>query len=276
MSTPSPDIANQRVSYRDGILLDASDFQKDQQYHRTRLALALSHIHGFGTIAGLKVEHTPPVPPIDATTGEGSPAEQLVVNPGIALDRAGHLIEIKTKQCLRLNRWFKHQIALPGAALKPFRTGTQRFFVADLFLRFNEYAQGLRPGFPEPAADATDAIVPSRTNDSFELQLISRDCDPETDLPKVPVARFPTPPGNTRARLDAVYAAYERKSPAIDQEYPPGFADKNAVFLSRIRIRLENTPSTTLTRHSTGEVVIDDLARPIVTATDLLFHLLPA
>jgi hypothetical protein len=233
----------------------------------------LSRLHGFGTIAGLKVELTPGGPA--GTDGEPSPAEQLVVNPGVALDRQGRLLEITSKQCLRLTKWFNFQIAQPGAALKPFRDGTQRFFVGDLFLSFNECSQGLRPGFPEPAADASDAIVASRTNDSFELKLVPRDCDPETTLPAVPTSRFPAAPANKAAALAAIYAAYEQTSPAIDGEYPPGFKDTSAVFLSRIRIRLRNTPSTTLDRHSSLEVVIDDLARPIVTPTDLLSHLLP-
>lgn len=271
-TVPSP---SQRVVYRNGILLDASDFQQEQSYHRSRLALALSLIHGFGTIAGLRVEHSPggAIGP----DGEPHPPEQIMVHPGIALDRAGHLIEIKTPQCLRLAHWLAFQIAQPGAALKPFRDpADQRYFVGDLFLRFNECAQGLRPGFPEPAADATDAIVPSRSSDSFELLLVPRDCDPETTLPAVPTSRFPsTAPADRAALLASIYAAYELTSPVNDQEYPPGFADKSAVFLSRIQIRLEDAPAVTLDRHTSNEVVIDDLTRPIVTATDLLRHLIP-
>ncbi len=259
---------SQRVIYRNGILLDASDFQQEQQYHRSRLAIALSQVHGFGTIAGLKVERV---------AASGTTEEQLVVHPGIALDRAGHLIEITAKQCLRLNRWLEFQVAQPAAALKPFRdSADQRYFVGDLFLRFNECPQGLRPGFPEPAADATDAIVPSRSNDSFELQLIPRDCDPETDLPDVPASRFAAAPADRAALLTAIYAAYAPPSPTIDQEYPPDFEDKTAVFLARVRLRLEDAPATSLDRHASGDVVIEDLARPIVTPTDLLFHLLPA
>lgn len=274
MPTATTSSASQRVVYRNGILLDASDFEQEQRYHRSRLALALSRLHGFGTIAGLRVEHTAAGPA--GPDGEPNPPEQLTVHPGIALDRAGRLIEITTHQCLRLNRWFAFQVAQPGAALKPFRDPSdQRYFVGDLFLRFNECPQGLRPGFPEPAADATDAIVPSRSNDSFELLLVARDCDPETSLPAVPASRFSAVPADRAALLASVYAAYELTSPISDQEYPPGFADKTAVFLSRVRVRLRDAPNASLERHASGEVVIDDLARPVVGATDLLLHLLP-
>jgi len=266
--TTSSALSSQRVAYHNGILLDASDFQVEQLYHRSRLAAALRHLHGFGTIAGLKVER------VAATT---TTEEQLKVNPGIALDRAGRLLEIASSQCLRLNRWFEFQISQPAAVLKPFRDGDdQRYFVGDLFLRFNECAQGLRPGFPEPAADATDAIVASRTNDSFALELVPRDCDPETTLPAVPTSRFPTATTDKAALLTAIYAAYEQKSPAIDQEYPLDFEDKTAVFLARVRLRLEDAPDTSLDRHASGDVEIDDLERPVVTSTDLLAHLLPA
>jgi hypothetical protein len=274
MSTVIPPSPSQRVSYRNGILLDASDFQQEQHYHRSRLAIALGSIHGLGTIAGLKVEHF-----AAGTLPEGSTTprseDQLVVRPGIALDRAGRLIEITGDQCLRLNRWLLHQLAQPAAALKPYRDPTdRRYFVGDLFLRYNENAQGLRPGFPEPAADATDSIVPSRTNDSFELKLITRDCDPETTLPALPLSRFPAPTANRAALLAAVYAAYPNPDHLIPG-YPDELGDTNAVFLSRVRIRLEDAPATSLTRHASNEVVIDDIDRPIVTSTDLLAHLLP-
>lgn len=273
MPTPTTLSPSKRVVYRNGILLDASDFQQEQLYHRSRLALALRHLHGFGTIAGLRVEHTPGGPV--GSDGEPHPPEQLKVHPGLALDRAGHLIEITEPQCLRLNKWFAFQVDQPGAVLKPFRdSGAQRFFVGDLFLRFNECPQGLRPGFPEPAADATDAIVPSRSHDSFELLFVARDCDPETTLPPVPASRFPTPPADRAALLTAIYDAYERGSPAIDQEYPPDFPDKNAVFLARIRLRLADAPDASLDRHSSGEIVVDDADRPLVASADALLHLL--
>jgi hypothetical protein len=272
MPSPTTLSPSKRVLYRNGILLDASDFQQEQLYHRSRLALALRHLHGFGTLAGLRVEHTPAG--AVGSDGEPHPPEQLKVHPGIALDRAGRLIEITEPQCLRLAKWFAFQVAQPGAVLKPFRdSGSQRFFVGDLFLRFKECPQGLRPGFPEPAADATDAIVPSRSHDGFELILAARDCDPETTLPDLPVSRFPTAPADRAALLAAIYDAYDA-APADDQDYPEDFPDKTAVFLARIRLRLLDAPNASLNRHANAEVVIDDLARPLVASSDALLHLL--
>lgn len=273
MSTQT-DTQSQRVAYNNGILLDASDFQQEQTYHRSRLALALAYTQGFGTIAGLKVQLFP-IGSIPEGTTTPRTEEQLVVFPGIALDRAGRLIEVKSAQSLRLDAWFKYQVALPGATLTPYQDGAGlRYFVGDLFLSYNECPQGLRPGFPEPDADATDAVVASRTNDSFQLQLVVRDCNPETSLPSIPSGRFPTPIATRADLLTAIYAAYPTANATLDAQYPPGFTDTTSVFLSRVRIRLKDTPSTTLDRNASTEVVIDDLGRPVIAPSDLLTQLI--
>lgn len=264
-----------RVAYHDGILLDASDFRQEQAYNRNQLSRALARLHGFGTIAGLKVERFA-AGTLRPENNLPRPDEELVVHPGIAIDRLGRLVEVASKQCLRLHRWFQFHIAQPTAALLPHRSNTnQRFFVGDLFLRYIESPRGLRPGFPEPAADATDALVASRTSEGFELLLAPRDCDPESSLPPTPITRFPTTPATRREALDALYAAYSPAPPAPDQEYPPDFPDRTAVFLSRIRIRLLDAPDTTLDRHPDATVLIDDLDRPIIPPSDLVLRLLP-
>lgn len=276
MSTSSTDLPNQRVSYRNGILLDASDFRQEQSYHRSRLATALARIHGLGTIAGLRVRRESGGAIADAATGDRDPEEKLIVERGLALDRKGRLIEVSTEQSLRLNRWFRYQISQTAAALMPYTDGAgQRYLVGDLFLHYNEHDQGLRPGFPEPAADATDAVVPARTNDSFILRLIVRDCDPATSLPATPVSRFAVPLADKAALLEQIYNAYTPSHAALYAEYPADYKDKTAVFLARVRIRLADTAGT-LDRHSSHEVIVDQLDRPVVTSTDLLRKLLPA
>jgi hypothetical protein len=77
----------ERVNYATGVLLDAADFRDEQTYHRGRLARALRYLVGFGTIAGLRV-----VPPA-ATDAE----LELRVEPGLAIDRYGRLIESKVR-----------------------------------------------------------------------------------------------------------------------------------------------------------------------------------
>ena len=55
----SPD----RLFFATGVLLDAEDFKAEQLYHRGRLSRALAYLHGYGTVAGLKVEWQPPLEP---------------------------------------------------------------------------------------------------------------------------------------------------------------------------------------------------------------------
>ena len=76
--------APERVNYATGMLLQAEDFRDEQTYHRGRLATALRHLMGFGTIAGLAVRS----PAVEDNQLE------LRVEPGIAIDRYGRLIEL--------------------------------------------------------------------------------------------------------------------------------------------------------------------------------------
>jgi hypothetical protein len=263
--------AARRVNYKDGILLAASDFQQEQIYHRARLAAALCRLHGFGTVAGLKVERfeAGSIRPEDGTPRE---EEELLVNPGFALDRQGRVIEIPRPYCLRLQRWFEQETARVPETFNAFRNGTKRYLLADIFLGYTECPNGLRPSFPEPAADATDAVIAARIQEGFSLSFLSRDCDPETDAPPLPGPRFEDQPTNYRALLDAVYASYNAEGAF---EYPPDFEDTAAVFLSRVLVRLADPPATDLARHPSGEVIIQDEGRPIVVPTDLLRILLP-
>ena len=59
--------AAERPSYATGMLLDAQDFADEQTYHRGRLARALASLTGGGTLAGLRVSHSP-------ATGGAAPA----------------------------------------------------------------------------------------------------------------------------------------------------------------------------------------------------------
>ena len=266
-----------RVSYHEGMLLDATDFQDEQGYHRGQLARTLQRLHGFGTVAGLQVWHFP-VGSIRAEDNQPRTEEELEIAPGLAVDRVGRLIEVPNSRCLRLARWLAFQTAQHPEKIAPFNDGAGgRFLVGDVFLSFLDCPQGLRPAFPEGAVDATDAVVASRTRDFFQLVLEPRRCDPDTTPPPVPARRFPAAPATRRALLDALYAAY---APAPPVEYPVLFgdqpADPTAVFLARVLVRLKDAPDTTLDRHASGAAAVEDLDRPGVPPAVVLLTLLPA
>src|SRR3974377_1919600 len=85
-----------RVAYATGRMLGVQDFQDEQTYHRARLARVLSAAIGTGTVSGLKVQPN------------GAPAAQdveLQVTPGVAVDRAGRLIDVPYMVCLRMQKF---------------------------------------------------------------------------------------------------------------------------------------------------------------------------
>ena len=184
--------AAERPSYATGILLDAQDFTDEQTYHRGRLARALASLTGGGTLAGLRVSHSP-------ATGAPSPRpEEIRVEPGLAVDRLGRLIEVPRPACLRLQVWFDAEVAADGgdrlrraaypnldrflSARALAEAGSNglppvpaRGVVADVFVRFVACARGLTPSFATGPFDALNAVATSRVRDAYELHLVARE-----------------------------------------------------------------------------------------------------
>jgi hypothetical protein len=197
MSSPKDPLldteATDRAYYATGVLLDTADFVAEQTYHRGRLARALAALHGVGTAAGLKVDYE-----------EHNPAQvegELVVHPGLALDPLGRLVEIPSKACIRVKRWYEGYSADKlgvrqkaafsiDEAEKPSEVPLKAV-VADLFLRFRTYERGWTPALASGLYDATDAVTPARFRDGYELRLVLRE---GTDtLPRFPVGPWPFP-----------------------------------------------------------------------------------
>src|SRR3954464_7895234 len=129
-----------RVFYAEGVMLSADDFMAEQTYHRGRLARSLLNLCGFGTVAGLNVSIVPP--------GADHPDETVQVTAGLAIDRAGRVIEVTREACLRLQRWFDEPSLTDSLtpAFKP--TGaTDGSVKVDVFLTFHECERGRTPAF---------------------------------------------------------------------------------------------------------------------------------
>jgi hypothetical protein len=203
MSTPKDplieDEATDRTYYATGVLLDATDFVAEQTYHRGRLARALSALHGVGTASGLRVAHEPNADPaVLVESGE------IAVHPGVALDPLGRLVEVTSKACIRVKRWYEgyewqklvrrpksqFNVGIPDASLPA------EGVVADLFLRFRVYERGWTPSMASGLYDATDAVSPARLRDGFELRLVPRVEGvpaPDGKLPSFPTGPWPMP-----------------------------------------------------------------------------------
>ena len=243
----------ERVNYATGVLLDAQDFIDEQTYHRGRLAAALKAVGGFGTLSGLRV-----VPPA-AADGE----LELTVQPGVALDRFGRLLQVDVPQCIRLARWFE-------------ATGTQQLrtampddtaVVVDVFLSSADCARGKTPAFANGPFDALDAVAPSRLAESARLELVLR---AEADAPK-PKNFWPAASTNAETKLQAVLGSWEAAPAKTDAgfdrlgEHVAGH-DTSAVLLARVKVPVkagagaDGRPALDMTRR----VSADNSLRPFI------------
>jgi hypothetical protein len=213
-----------RLYYAQGVMLDAQDFSDEQNYHRGRLARALQYLFGTGTVAGLRVS-------FEAET------EEVVIDPGLALDPLGRLIEVPRRCCLRLREWYRAQRDqdLQGGWIDE---GGTPLLIADVFVRFVVCENGKTPAFAAGPFDALDAVQPSRLRDGFEFALVIRgeagvrrqallDGDPTPPVIPVPDARelllgLPADPAARLAAIeDHIFEAYREGTADWQNDRPP-------------------------------------------------------
>ena len=235
----------ERVNYATGVLLQAEDFRDEQTYHRGRLAAALRHLAGFGTIAGLRVR---------APVAEDNELE-LHVEPGIALDRYGRLLELTEPYCIRLARWFAAQEtpALRAAIHRKPRTPIDVAVVADIFISARDCGRGKTPSFASGPFDALDALVPARLAETPDLELVLRAEGAPAAIP-TPANHWPAPNASAADKLAAVLGSWDiGLSGGLDEGLEPlaehvDGKDLSAVLLARIAIPVTlaaNAPSGT-------------------------------
>jgi hypothetical protein len=260
-----------RVFYATGILLAADDFDAEQTYHRGRLARALGYLHGSGTVAGLRVVVAPALAPgADPAFPQGR-EEELRIEPGLAVDRLGRLIEMPRAACLRLDRWYQAE------EVDRLRTALHAGgVIVDVFLRYVTCDRGKTPAFAAGPFDALDAVQPSRLRDAYELTLVPR-AEASPPLPETgALGAPPLPPGDVDARRAALHEAiftgwregtdqWTDRGPAPLREHAAG-QDPTALFLARLL--LPATPAPTVDERplrTAGAVVsVDNESRRFV------------
>lgn len=257
----------ERVNYATGVLLDATDFRDEQTYHRSRLARALRYLVGFGTVAGLRV-----VPPA-ADDGELT----LRVEPGLAIDRYGRLIEIQGAQCISLAKWFAGQSTalLTSAVQRSPRVTMPAAVVADVFLSAHACPRAKTPAFATGPFDALDAVVPARIADAYRLELVPRAEGPPDPIP-TPVNHWfdpsiePDPAERRRRMIEAVLGSWDEAGDnglAPLAEHVDG-RDPSAVLLARVAIPVAfdaAAPAGTRPQLKLDErTSVDNSLRPVV------------
>jgi hypothetical protein len=255
----------ERVNYATGVLLDAQDFRDEQTYHRGRLAAALKALVGFGTLSGLRV-----VPPA------ANDAElELHVNPGLALDRYGRLIEIDAPQCIKLTRWFNAQgtPALRAAIQRKPRVTLDVAVVVDVFMAAADCARGKTPAFATGPFEALDAVVPARLAEQAKLELVPRAEGPPDPIPS-PKNFWPAPDASRDTKLQAILGSWEAAAAGNSDagltplaEHVAGH-EPSALLLARVAIPVvlaANAPADTRpTLDLTHPVSVDNSLRPFV------------
>jgi hypothetical protein len=220
-----------RLFFEQGILLDAEDFAAEQTYHRSRLATVLAHLHETGTVAGLDVLLDPELAPGDEARFPDGRPERLRVQPGIAIDRAGRIIEVAEDYCLAIERWYAAQPADRLAA--SLATGEPNHVTADVFIRFAACERGKTPAFATANAQNLNAVVPSRVRDASLLELVLRDAPVPTPAAPWPEIDLDAPIAERRQRMrDAILRRTPRIAPS---EYGAG-QDRTSVFLCRVQM----------------------------------------
>ncbi|MGG6297045.1 hypothetical protein ACQ4M4_21840 [Leptolyngbya sp. AN02str] len=297
----------ERVFYATGVLLNADDFHAEQLYHRDRLARALAYLHGSGTVAGLAVEWKSRLEP-GGTEGEqtfpNGRDEEIVVHPGLAIDRLGRLIEVPEPACIRLQNWLAHQsqsdlrsahhplpgtdgstpIAIsrgggPTAQDGPITVGNgRRGLVVDVFLRFVLCEKGYTPSFAAGATDATDAAVPDRYQERYELSLILR---PEPTQPQAAtlglIDKLPDRRWQSLTSVAALQAALLHDTwkgtgnPHLSSpnEYVNEIQDMTSVFLARLLVPMVESQAG-LVHSPTERVQVDNYSRSFMYPTEAI------
>jgi len=236
-----------RVFYAPGVFLDAEDMQAEQRYHRGRLTRVLTYLHGTGTAAGLRVDHD-------------TERDVITVEPGLAIDRLGRLIEVPRTACLDLDRWFEYHADLvrkveageadaeeaqKASDFLQARNATDDAIVADVYVRFVVCSRGRTPAFATGPWDAIDATVPHRLRDSYELTLEMRGGDDQDLLPRSEwpsrgdYPDFDAWMADMRETVLDAWKVANRNRDEVRADPPAsaiGIEDHTAVFLARVSI----------------------------------------
>ena len=157
-ATPGDPLSRLRFHY--GQCLSAEDFEAEQRYFVLRQRLLNALLHGVGTVWGLAIRRKDPPP-------EGG--DQLICEPGMAIDPLGREIWVPERLCLDLasletSFWTKLISLDPEDSAGPKRR-------AYVVLRYQACLSDEVPVIPLPCSDDHDGLAASRVRDSFLLCL---------------------------------------------------------------------------------------------------------
>jgi hypothetical protein len=145
------------LRYHFGMLLGVTDFETEQSYHRGKMRLHNTCLHGEGVVWGFDVR-------LDSDKGE------IRVLPGLALDRIGRELHLDADACLNVAAWFA-----------AYREGDRFFdedpndgqitFDAHVVIHFKTCLTRQVPALSEPCENAGTTTAYSRVFETVEILL---------------------------------------------------------------------------------------------------------
>jgi hypothetical protein len=136
------------------MLLGVDDFETEQAYHRAKMRLHNAWLHREGVVWGFGVT-------VDDARGE------IRVQPGLALDAAGHELHLDAEYCINVGAWFdKRRKEDPDFPLNPDN------FDAHVLIRFKACLSRQVPALMEPCANGGSGTAYSRVNEVLDILLL--------------------------------------------------------------------------------------------------------
>ncbi len=145
-----------RVNYTFGLVLGVEEFLQSDAYFLAKHHLENRLLHGYGTLCGLDV------------IAPASPALEVQVTPGWAINPKGQEIYVPQLMCVQVNDWLQANLAAVQAAYPGPAPANLNLCVV---LCYRECKTDVVPIPGEPCQTQSSSMAPSRIADSFELML---------------------------------------------------------------------------------------------------------
>jgi hypothetical protein len=153
-----------RVAYEAGMMLGLEATRDEQAYHRRRLTRHQYWLQGYGTLAGMRVT----LQPDSHANDTDEILVRLQVGPGIGIDRLGRELMAHETYCINLRQWLDAQTE--AALLEGFDSGNNLLWLK-VTARQKDCAVAKQPVLSRKLNLTTDAVQPSRTADTIQLEL---------------------------------------------------------------------------------------------------------
>lgn len=243
------------LQFHFGMLLGVDDLETGQAYPRGKIRLHNAWLHREGVVWGLGVAF--------------NKHNELTVDPGLALDAAGHELHLDRQACLDLGKWYAAHKDDPDFTFTDAGGGGKKFSV-HVVARFTACLTRPVPSIVEPCAGAQTGTAFSRVFETVELLL----------RPGLTTDAKPKDRGYHRLRIlfqieddSADYADVKTRREAIQalaaDQQPAGYLKALREFAALDEIDLKpqqasGTAPASIFPEDPTEVVLADLADAVV------------